>query len=92
MNVNNNSGWFVEDATYTKLREVSVRLSLTRRQLPVLSRVGMQRVLLSVIGRNLYEFTDYSGYDAEIGGVLTRTDSFDFPTYRTMTFSVEIEF
>ena len=91
-NGNNNSGWFVEDATYTKLREVSVRLSLTRRQLPVLSRVGMQRVLLSVIGRNLYEFTDYSGYDAEIGGVLTRTDSFDFPTYRTMTFSVEIEF
>ena len=86
------SGWFVEDATYTKLREVSLRLSLTPRQLPVLSRVGMDRVLLSVIGRNLLIFTGYSGYDPEIGGVISRIDSFDFPTYRTITFSVEVEF
>jgi len=91
-NGNNYSGWFVEDGTYAKLREVSLRLSLTPRDLPFLERARLQRVVLSVIGRNLYEWTDYSGYDAEIGGVLTRIDSFDFPTYRTMTFSVEIEF
>lgn len=90
------SEWFVEDATYTKLREVSVRFGLTPRQLPVLRRLGMERVLLAVIGRNLHEWTNYSGYDAEIaggpGGTLERIDSFDFPTYRTLTFSLEIEF
>ncbi len=90
------SKWFVEDATYTKLREVSVRFGLTPRQLPVLRRLGMERVLLALIGRNLHEWTNYSGYDAEIaggpGGILERIDSFDFPTYRTFTFSVEIEF
>jgi len=86
------SGWFVEDASYAKLREVSLRLSLTPGDLPLLNRLRMQRLVLSVIGRNLFEITGYSGYDAEIGGVLSRIDSFDFPTYRTMTFSVEIEF
>ncbi len=91
-NGNNASEWFVEDASYTKLREASVRFGLTPRQLPVLRRIGMERVLLAVIGRNLLELTNYSGYDAEIGGILTRIDSFDFPTYRTMTFSLEIEF
>lgn len=95
-NGNNVVDWFVEDATYTKLREVSVRFGLTPRQLPVLKRLGMERVLLSVIGRNLHEWTSYSGYDAEVaggaGGILERLDSFDFPTYRTVTFSLEIEF
>jgi len=91
-NSNNASGWFVEDAGYTKLREASVRYTLTPRQLPVLSRLKMDRVLLSVIGRNLFVLTDYSGYDPEIGGILTREDDFNFPTYRTVTFSIEIEF
>jgi len=71
---------------------VSVRFALTPRQLPVMRRIGMERVLLSLIGRNLFEWTNYSGYDAEIGGVLEREDAFDFPTYRTFTFSLEIEF
>jgi TonB-linked SusC/RagA family outer membrane protein len=91
-NSNNASGWFVEDAGFTKLREASVRYTLTPRQLPLLSRLKMDRVLLSVIGRNLFVLTDYSGYDPEIGGVLTREDDFNFPTYRTFTFSIEIEF
>jgi hypothetical protein len=86
------SKWFVEDATYTKLREVSVRFGLTPQQLPVLRRLGMERVLLAAIGRNLFEWTNYSGYDAEVGNVIERRDNFGFPTYRTFTFSVEVEF
>ena len=91
-NSNNASQWFVEGAGYTKLREASVRYALTPRQLPALGRLKMDRVLLSLIGRNLFVLTDYSGYDPEIGGILTRLDDFAFPTYRTVTFSVEIEF
>jgi TonB-linked SusC/RagA family outer membrane protein len=84
--------WFVEDATYTKLREASVRYSLNSERFPILSRVGTRNIALSLVGRNLWVFTGYSGYDPEIGGVLTRTDSFAFPTYRTFTFSVDVEF
>jgi len=49
-------------------------------------------MFLSLVGRNLFVLTGYSGYDPEVGGVLTRTDSFVYPTYRTLTFSVDIEF
>jgi TonB-linked SusC/RagA family outer membrane protein len=84
--------WFVEDASYTKLREASIRYSLTSEKLPVLSRMGTRNIALSLIGRNLFVITGYSGYDPEIGTVLNRTDSFAFPTFRTFTFSVDVEF
>ena len=91
-NGNNRNDWFIEDGTYTKLREASIRYGITPRQLPVLDRLGLQNVNLSLVGRNLFIITGYSGYDPEVGGVLNRIDSFEFPTYRTITFSVDIEF
>ena len=84
--------WFVEDATYTKLREASIRYTLSSDKLPILARVGTRNIALSLVGRNLFVITGYSGYDPEIGGVLTRTDDFDFPTFRTFTFSIDVEF
>jgi hypothetical protein len=84
--------WFVEDATFTKLREVSIRYAITPQQLPVLTRLGTRNIGLSVVGRNLLLFSDYTGYDPEIGDVLDRVDSFDWPTYRTFTFTIDIEF
>jgi hypothetical protein len=91
-NANTAVSWFVEDGSYTKLREASVRYSLSAETLPLLDRFGSRNITLSLVGRNLFVITGYSGYDPEIGGVLTRTDSFAFPTYRTITFSVDIEF
>ena len=84
--------WFVEPAGYTKLREVSARYAIAPNRLPVLNRLRMDRMFLSVVGRNLFVLTDYSGYDPEIGNALTREDSFAYPTYRTITFSIDIEF
>ena len=46
----------------------------------------------SVIGRNLLTFTDYKGYDPDVGGAIVRFDSFDYPRYRTITGSFEISF
>jgi TonB-linked SusC/RagA family outer membrane protein len=87
--------WFVEEATFTKLRELSVRYALTSSQLPALGRLGIDRAILSVVGRNLLIFTDYSGYDVEVRGAEnthTRADDFNFPSYRTFTTGVEIIF
>ena len=47
---------------------------------------------LSLIGRNLLTFTDYKGYDPEVGNSIVRLDAFDYPRYRTFTGSVEITF
>ena len=91
-NGNTRNDWFLEDGTYTKLREASIRYGITPRQLPALDRLGLQNVNLSLVGRNLFIITGYSGYDPEVGSVLTRIDSFTFPTYRTITFSIDIEF
>jgi hypothetical protein len=49
-------------------------------------------VVFGLIGRNLYTWTDYKGFDPEIGGILDREDSFDYPAYRTLTASFEIVF
>jgi TonB-linked SusC/RagA family outer membrane protein len=92
-NANSNIDYFVEDASFVKLREVSLRYrfdpSFMGRSF---ARMGVDRVALILTGRNLYTWTDYTGFDPDIGSVLNRNDSFDYPAYRTLTASVEITF
>ena len=92
LGVNNYS---LEDGSYAKLREVSLTY-----------RVGAVRGIgdwtVGLIGRNLLTFTNYSGYDPEVGstgggnatgsGLINQTDAFGFPTLRTYTFSISTRF
>lgn len=92
-NVASPSSHFVEDGTYVKLRELSVyyTLNLNKKYLKYL-RVG-------VIGRNLITWTNYSGYDPEIGSsegsgdsTIQAWDDFQYPNFRTFSGSIEIKF
>jgi hypothetical protein len=89
---NDPNDYFVEDASYVKLRELSVRYRLGDGIIDKLGRVGVKGASLSLIGRNLFTSTPYSGYDPEVGGTIVRLDSFDYPRYRTITGSIEINF
>jgi hypothetical protein len=89
---NDPSDYFVERGGYVKLREISFRYQLGGRALGLLSGVGARGATLSLIGRNLLTFTDYKGYDPEVGGTIVRLDSFDYPRYRTFSGSLEITF
>ncbi len=89
---NDPTDYFVEDASYVKLRELSVRYRLGGGIIDKLGRVGVKGASLSLIGRNLFTSTPYSGYDPEVGGTIVRIDSFDYPRYRTITGSIEINF
>ena len=89
---NSPTDWFVEDGGFVKLREVSVAYRLPDRFIQKLGNAGVDQMRFSVVGRNLLTFTDYTGYDPEVGSTLTRIDSFDYPRYRTVTGSVEITF
>ncbi len=89
---NSPTDYFVEDAGFVKLRELSVRYRLPSSWSAPLARLGASGMSLSLIGRNLLTFTDYKGYDPEVGNVINRLDSFDYPRYRTFTGSVEITF
>lgn len=91
-NANSDIDWFVEDGSYVKLREVSLRYRLNPSLLGRFAPESLERVVLSVIGRNLYTWTDYTGWDPDIGSPMYRYDGFDYPSYRTLTASVEIVF
>lgn len=84
---------FVEDATYLKLRSLSLQYRLNNAQL---ERFGLGRlassVALGVVGRNIFTATGYTGFDPEVGNVLIREDNFDWPNTRSFTGTVEITF
>ena len=79
----------VEKGSYAKLREVSATYRVGR-----VAAIGGDWSL-SLIARNLYTFTKYSGQDPEVGvsggqassGLINQSDAFGFPPLRTFTFS-----
>jgi TonB-linked SusC/RagA family outer membrane protein len=90
------SDYFVESGSYVKLRELSVSYDLTAR---TLGRVGLSRyannVKLALIGRNLYTWTKYSGFDPDVtagNDFNFRIDGFRYPPFRTVTGQVTVGF
>jgi len=95
------SSAFVDDGSFVKLQELSVRYRAGRNALDRLPfRGGMESVTFSVTGRNLLTWTNYDGYDPDVGetgggpgsAVISRQDGFNSPNFRTVTFGVEIIF
>ncbi len=88
--------WFFEDGTYLKLRELSLGYTVPRSQIQSLFGNAIAGLNVSLIGRNLITFTDYSGWDPDVGtggdATLFRVDSFNYPKYRTFTGRIEIQF
>ncbi len=88
------SSHFVYDGTYVKIREMSLYYSINKPFLKFFKhmRVGVQ-------ARNLYTFTNYPGFDPEIGttegsgdATIQAWDEFSYPNYRTFTGSIEFKF
>jgi hypothetical protein len=89
---NDPTDYFVEDAGFVKLREVSLRYRLASGLVSSLTRFGVSGATVSLIGRNLKTWTSYKGYDPEVGGTIVRRDNFVYPRYRTFTGSIEFTF
>lgn len=104
---NARNDYFVEDGTYLKVRELSVSYSLPQSVLGAIPWAGtaFDAAQISVLGRNLLTFTDYSGYDPEVGfgnstgstgqtgsAVNTRFAAFQYPNFRTVSASLELTF
>ena len=88
------NNYSVEKGSFTKVREASLTY-----------RIGAIKGLggdwtAGVIGRNLFTFTKYTGYDPETGagsgttgsGLINQTDAFDFPTLRRFKFTLSTRF
>ena len=85
--------YFVEDASFAKIREISLSYTLDESVLG--PKIPIDAIMFTISGRNLYTFTDYSGYDPEValsGSPIYRLDEFSFPNFRTFAGSVQITF
>lgn len=92
--VNDINSHFIEDGTYVKLREVSLYYTVNKEFFNF-----FKSLRIGVIGRNLYTFTNYSGFDPEIGSTegsgnstIQAYDDFDYPNFRTFSGSIELKF
>ena len=97
----NPSSPFIEDATFTKLREVSLSYRFNQDQLSGIPGLRLASGLgISVTGRNLFTWTDYRGYDPEVGksggdtgsSAIARVDGYQYPNFRTFTAALELIF
>jgi TonB-linked SusC/RagA family outer membrane protein len=92
-NVNADNSHYVEDGTYVKLREVSLRYTLDQGTLEKFGGgFGLESASFHITGRNLLTWTDYQGYDPEVGGIVGGEDSYQYPNFRTITAVLELVF
>jgi TonB-linked SusC/RagA family outer membrane protein len=94
-NAANALSYFVEDASYIKLRELSLSYTLTNNNLGSIGSY-LRDVKFSIVGRNLFTFTDYTGYDPEVAlrtnSTNFRIDEYAYPNFRTFSGSVQVRF
>ncbi len=98
-NVNTYNNHFVEDGTYLKIRELSLYYNVSGNLLNKVLGGFIKEFKIGVMGRNLYTFTNYSGYDPEVGSTegdgdntIQAWDEFAYPNFRTLTGSIEFKF
>lgn len=99
---------FVEDGTFTKIREIALGYTLNEKVLGKTFNKYIKELKFSLIGRNLFTFTNYSGFDPEAaysrgsrGGspnsrvpnpTNDRLDSRAYPQFRTFTAMIQLTF
>lgn len=89
-----NFGRYIEDGTFVKLRELSVRYQLGSG---VARTLGASSASLRLAARNLFTLTDYSGLDPEINsfGASTVSRGLDFantPIPRSYVLGIDVRF
>ncbi len=84
---------YIEDATFIKLREVSLSFFLPQR---LVARTGASAANITLSGRNLALWTDYSGIDPEVnsygGRLFVRADAYALPMTRRFSASVNFTY
>ena len=89
---------FIQDATFTKLREVSLYYTVPKN---VLSNLGflrnVEQARIGVSGSNLFVWTNYFGYDPEAANfgnrpTLATVDLLSFPSARRVYFHLNFNF
>ncbi|MES2458525.1 MAG: TonB-dependent receptor [Bacteroidota bacterium] len=93
---NNNriSDRYIEDGSYLRIQNVALGYSLPKS---LISKVKVSNARFFVSVQNLYTFSNYSGYDPELGATnnnirFMNIDNGHYPVPRTFTIGTNIEF
>ena len=86
---------FVEDGSYLKVREISLGYDLDIQKISFLNKY-VDEIKFQITGRNLFTFSNYSGWDPEvaIGQNPTnfRLDEYSYPNFRSFSAAVTVKF
>ena len=85
---------FIEDGSYLRLQNLRLGYTLPSQ---LAKRVRMERLRVYVNAQNVKTFTNYTGYDPEIGAfnqdpLLQNVDMGRYPTPRVYTFGIDVDF
>lgn len=85
---------YVEDGSYLRIQNITLGYSLPQ---DLISKYKISRLRLYGSAQNLYTFTNYSGYDPEIGSfnqnvLLSGIDNGRYPVARTFLVGLNLEF
>ena len=83
------SDFYLEDGDYLRLKVIQLGYSLPSE---VISKIGAQKLRLFVTAENLLTFTNYTGYDPEIGGSTFGIDRGYYPQAKSFMFGANIQF
>jgi TonB-linked SusC/RagA family outer membrane protein len=88
---------YIEDGSFVKVREVSVGLDVPRRFISSISNVGVDRMRVSLTGRNLFMWTNYTGVDPEVANfgaaaIRNNLDIGPYPPTRSFFLNISLGF
>jgi len=92
--VNQNNGFWVEDGTYFKLREIALTYNVPKEKLGNF----FTQAKISAIGRNVLTFSDYLGWDPEVTSYSAGTQQYFavdygvYPTQSSYSLSLQVKF
>ena len=89
----NTDAGYIEDGTFTKLREVSATLTAPRS---LNARMRVQGAALTIAARNLATWTNYTGFDPEVNstpnGSFNTSDFLTQPPLRIWTARISLQY
>ena len=86
---------WIEDGSYLRLKTLSISYTVPEK---ISRKIGMQQLMFSLKGTNLWTWTKYRGFDPEMSSSVGTSNSTlgidrsSYPAVRTFTFNVNITF
>lgn len=84
------SDFYLEKGDYLRLKIVQVGYTLPNN--PFFTKIGLNRVRIYATAENLFTFTNYTGYDPEVGGGVFGIDKGQYPQARSFIGGLQIQF